>query len=238
MAVRFNGSNTLMRNLGSYTIFTGSYSILLWARVRAAPSTTIGVFTSPASALTYFGMTGTGPNYELVSIVNFTTVDGIWVSGLNMTENTWTCVAMTYNDSDVANNPTFYMCDSTTSSSLSPSTGFPLVPPEGTTQASGETGIYIGSAELDNPFDGDLAHLQMWNRILTINELTQAMWVPGTIADGLVGHWPMYTITIGNNAVFCPDGINKNTTITNAALSLGGPPVGAIDFGQKTWASR
>lgn len=41
-------------------------------------------------------------------------------------------------------------------------------------------------------FNGGLAHMQIWNRVLTASEVQTALWRPGSVCNGLIGYWPAY----------------------------------------------
>lgn len=52
-----------------------------------------------------------------------------------------------------------------------------------------------GDPAFDNAserFDGNMAHLQIFNRLLSTTEIRNALFSPGSLVNGLVGYWPLY----------------------------------------------
>ena len=59
------------------------------------------------------------------------------------------------------------------------------------TDASFVGGMGARPSDASGDFDGKMAHMQMWNRVLSTDELRQAMLLPGSVQPGLVQYYPM-----------------------------------------------
>ncbi len=111
---------------------------------------------------------------------------GTWRPPQNtLTTGVWFCVAATMDMSSDQNDPIFYVLDSRKDNTLK------LVTTTQTTAPSGNrivttSGYQIGGrADGGRDFDGRIAYLQYWTRILTLKELRQACFFPGSVKTGL-----------------------------------------------------
>lgn len=59
-----------------------------------------------------------------------------------------------------------------------------------TTSAAGLEIGTDGNASGDH--NGALNHIQIFNRLITDSEVRNALWAPGSVANGLIGYWPGY----------------------------------------------
>jgi hypothetical protein len=85
----------------------------------------------------------------------------------------------------------------------------------------------IGSDGGDAPawlyhFPGQLAHLSIWNRVLSAAEIAQDFRCPGSVAGGLVGYWPLWD----SSTQYDLSTNSNNGTNNGTAASSDGPPIG------------
>lgn len=70
----------------------------------------------------------------------------------------------------------------------------------------------------NNAFLGDIGYFQIFNKILSYNEIVQATYYPGSIRNSLVGFWPLWGYTnlepdfSGNNFIGSVTGTVQSTT--------------------------
>ena len=92
--------------------------------------------------------------------------------------------------------------------------------------ASGNKTFYMGDwhggAGGNFRVDGLLAHAQFWNRNLSLAELEEARWKPGSVASGLIGYW---TGMEGANDEPDRSGNGAAGVNSGASDSSNGPPV-------------
>lgn len=85
-------------------------------------------------------------------------------------------------------------------------------------------------------FNGFIAHVQIFNRVLNLNEIWAASYLPGSVRDGLQGYWALYSASgtnetdlSGNNRSFGA----VTTVVTGPNIN---PPVGRNRFSQRSRA--
>jgi len=125
--------------------------------------------TSFAGRMLYVCSSGTcGVNNSLRFARGFGTTDGTWTTTADaVSMGVWQFVAITYDDSSVSNDPVFYVNGSVVSSSENST---PVGSAE-TTEAS--YNWVIGNRPAgDRSFDGSIDEVRVYNRILSVNEIT------------------------------------------------------------------
>jgi len=98
-------------------------------------------------------------------------------------------------------------------------------------QASDATGTEVddsagnhtigNNAATTRTFDGNHAYVFQYNNTITTTEMSQIMYLPGTVPLNLVGLWPMW----GDSPEVDLSGNGNTGTVTGAAASVEGPPV-------------
>src|SRR3990167_4309059 len=63
-------------------------------------------------------------------------------------------------------------------------------------------------------FDGSLAHMQSFNRVLTIGEINKAHFFPGCVREKLLGYWPLMGTSSGKELDY--SGNKNHGTVTGA----------------------
>lgn len=115
------------------------------------------------------------------------TTDGVWAFSVS-NDGAWVFAAVVYRQA-VGNQPTFYVkgfedFDVTDVGNIETNT------PVGTSPTP-RAGIVIGNNNVGSLPFGKLAHVQLWNRLLELNEVRHAMRRPGAVRNGLDGYWPL-----------------------------------------------
>ena len=134
----------------------------------------------------------------------------------NLSLNTWYYLTVTYNSNNVANVPIMYVNAVVT----------------GATTATAGTGTYdtdvgqdlvIGNTTgVTGGFRGNICYVQLWDKILTIDEVSESMVKPGSVRTNLVGYWPV----LGSDSPERDLSGNGNTgAVTSADSSDLGPKV-------------
>lgn len=78
--------------------------------------------------------------------------------------------------------------------------------------------FYLGAvgSTASTSTNGNICHAQVWNRVLTQNELLNAAFAPGSVTNGLLSYWPLYgqtspEIDLGN--------LNTQLTVNTGATA-------------------
>lgn len=88
---------------------------------------------------------------------------------------------------------------------------------------SNTTKVYIGVlSDITGDYDGRMAYVHMYKRVLTLTEINQIMIKPGSITDSLVGYWPLWGV---NSPEIDLSGNGNTGTVTGATSSSDGPPI-------------
>ena len=106
-------------------------------------------------------------------------------SSVTVTLNAWNFVCMNW---DIGTDNDFYVISATgglTSDAANGHTGVPS-----TSSNTNVVGIRGNLSE--GEFDGKIQHLQVWNRLLSVNEFFSAAFSPGSVTNGLIGYLPIY----------------------------------------------
>lgn len=127
----------------------------------------------------------------------------------------WVYASMTYNSSSTSNDVSFYF-----NGELQPSTEG--IAPSGSATSDSGVNLNIGNSDVgEQTWDGNLSCLQLFNRILSQEEIKETMSLPGSIRKGLVGFWPLFDY--GNTMINLADGNSGINSGSNE--SFDSPPI-------------
>lgn len=76
-------------------------------------------------------------------------------------------------------------------------------------------------------FDGNISHIQIWNRVISPQEVRQSMYAPGSVRNGLRRYWPLYGTSGPEPDMAGLIGPLSNGVVTGAVLASG-PPIGKL----------
>lgn len=219
----FNGTTDLI----SFTsIAQTTVTMCGWAYVDAAGDSDFPrVFDTPAYQL-YFGKDTTTPlsgDDNTLKFSSIRTIDGVWNTPASSHANgKWIHCAVTYDSADTANDPLLYL------NGVSQVVAEQTLPVGGQADNSG-TGTMGNNAAQTRSLDGKLAHLHVYNRILSPNEINQVMRIPGSVRAGLQGYYPLW----GGTPESDYSGNNRPGTLTGTTLVSNGPPVSSVFVPQR-----
>ena len=114
-----------------------------------------------------------GDNVKLQFYIKFTGTDGTWDTDVVVPINEWSNIVVTYDADDVANTPTIYIngVAYTVGDGLTASTT-----PTGAREDDDGEDLQIGNNDTPSrTFDGQISGLKMYNRALSVAEITQNM---------------------------------------------------------------
>ncbi len=213
MAIDFNGTTSKIQHNTADLGVTNLVTVCAWVFARGMGELNFGVILVLDEAHNSFLLRhhDAANTLELVTILPGT--DGRWT--FPATDNQWNAVAIRYDGSSTANNPEARVgfANVTVTEIAAPSAA--MVTPN--------TGYCIGNRSgQDRTWDGMLAHIQGFNRILTDGEMDQACRRPGSVRSGLF--MPMY------HAGYLTDlsGNAFNGTGTDLTDAVGGPPTSPL----------
>lgn len=128
--------------------------------------------------------TGYGTPTGFVFVSKFDSTPGVWSINAGAT-GAWNHYCITYNWGATTNDPIIYLNGTSV-------TVTERLTPVGT-RDNNNTSFYLGAEAGSNYFDGRLAEVSMWNRILTSTEAASlgAGISPRAIPDGLVFYTPL-----------------------------------------------
>lgn len=128
----------------------------------------------------------------------------------------WRYVSVTYNSDSTANRAVIYV-----NGEIEPSTAV-ANSASGTRVSDVGADFVIGNNQpLTGAMRGEISHAQAWNRILSVNEIIESMYKPGSIRSGLVGYWPC----MGDSPERDLSGNGNTGAVTGATISREGPPI-------------
>ncbi len=225
MALDFDGATSKIQH-DTASLDSATFSILAWINLDSLGENNAGrIMTLDESNNAWEFETVNAPatpglDFEQPFSIN----PGFWwTPGDSLVLGRWLCVALSYDRSSDANDPIIYIRDTASQSVLTVQTLFEASIPSGTATTA-NTGYCVGNrATQDRTFDGRMAYLQYWNRILTSGELNQAMHRPGSVPNGLRLYLPMLT----GGEDWSGNGQNGTTTATTI---VDGPPVAPLWF--------
>jgi hypothetical protein len=146
----------------------------------------------------------------------------VYFSGNNLRQDTgvvstdvWHHTAVTYNSDSDANRPVFYLDGQLLSSSTGTS-------PSGTVNSDVGQNLALGANNaLNGSFRGDLCYLQMFDRILTLEEIQEVMVKSSALEGPKVGYWPM----LGDSPERDLSGNGNDGAVTGTSISNEGAPI-------------
>ena len=173
-AVFFDGSSGKINCGAGATIadaFDGGGSFVAWIRPRSDGLGDYGRIGDKADWNIFVKAEASG-KCDLQLSYNFDNTDGQWdTTATEITLNKWNHIIIVYNNSDVANNPTFYI----NGVALTVGNGLTEVAtPIGTRVSESTDTLYIGDETTGSrTFDGEITDVQLYNSALTQQQATQ-----------------------------------------------------------------
>lgn len=143
--------------------------------------------------------------------------NAVWATAASsIVLNQWQHVAVTYDRSASTNDPTCYIGGALAELGLdSNSTGSAV--------SDSAHDLIIGTqSSTARSFDGMIAYVHIYTRVLSATEINDIMRQPGSIADNLVGYWPLGG---ADSPELDLSGNGSTGTVTGAAESADGPPI-------------
>ncbi len=220
-SIQFDGADTKVENTTAGGLDSSQFSMLAWIFLDSFGEGGQGRILCIDENRNVFRFRVDTTNSRLRFVATFTGDDGSWHSGTNsMATGRWFCVGLTYDGSNTTNDPVFYLLDTDTDISLSLIIATIIgTEPTGSLEAF-NTGYCIGNEGNQlQTFDGRIAYVQYWTRILHKEELNQAAHFPGSINNELVLYLPLEK----DGYDFSSNGNSGVETAT--ALGLGPPQV-------------
>lgn len=154
--------------------------------------------------------------------VDYSTTDGGWVCAMDPAS--WACLAISY-EAGTSNDPVMYVRElAGGQTDLQAESVTEYATPAGTI-GTPSTGVRIGhTGSFGECFQGNICHVQFWNRALAANEFTCAMNRPGSIRSGLTAYWPLL---LGGSA---QNDATKNLTLSGVVAQRNGPPCSPVMY--------
>jgi hypothetical protein len=138
----------------------------------------------------------------------------------------WYGVAAALDASSAANDPSLYR--KTGSGAISNRSVTELLSPSGSIVTSYD-GWWSGAVSSSYAFDGRIAYVRLYNRVLTQTEIDNELTTPGTVTSGLLVAWNCQTNANDSS------GNSRNGTVSGATIDGDNPPLGT---GVKTLFQR
>lgn len=213
MAIDFNATTSKIQHNTADLGITNLLTVCGWVFARGMGELNFGAILvlDEASNSILLRHNNSANTLELVSIGP--SPDGRWT--FPATDGQWNAVAIRYDGSSSTNNPEARVGFATVTVTEIGAPGGVMVAPN--------TGYCIGNRSSQAwTWDGMLAHIQIFNRILTDGEMDQACRRPGSVRSGLF--LPMY------HAGYLTDlsGNAFNGTGTDLTDAVGGPPASPL----------
>ena len=203
--------------------FAGGGTFGAWVYVYYNPSApyrfidkTGGTTGTPSSGWMIYQQVGIPSKLRIYVAYTSGSGYGIWQCDTAFTDNTWTYISVTYDSDSSSNNPVFYFNGSATGTTA-------ITSPSGSYISDSGNDIFLGGNHNgDRGFYGRICHWQLWNKVLTADEIVESMHKPGTVRDSLVGYWP----GMGQDSPIRDLSGNGNTATINSVVgSTSGPDI-------------
>jgi len=169
---------------------------------------------------------GTAASNKLEWLANFSTTAGIWemTSGFSPLSG-WKGLALTYDSSSTANNPTLYTLIGSTLSTLTVGSGLTKVQTPAGSLTLDSQPSFVGNNETGfNTWDGLIGQVAVWTSLLSSDQIASILFRGPLSVPGAFLYWPMW----GSDASARDySGNGQNGTVTGAVLATL-PPVVAI----------
>jgi len=216
-AYSFNGTTDYMLvsdDSAIQNIFDGGGTVSMWISADSDGELDTGrIFDNAVSYLNT--QNESGGAVKLRFIRGFSTTAGIWVTDNAVVSiGSWTHVVMTYDNGNVANNPTIYVNGVSVAATETQT-------PIGTRNTSVGNNLYIGSeTTVAACFDGKIDDFRFYNRVLSQTEITSLYdsYNPGiaisSLQKGLIGYWELDG-TVEDATPYSNDGTNTGADITS-----------------------
>ena len=155
---------------------------------------------------------------------SFSTTNGQWrTPASSITFNEWYWAAATFDATSDTNNALLWLAKVGTDRVLQSVNPTIQGNPAGTADAPG-VGLMVGNrSDQARTWDGQLAHIQIWNRILSEAELIQAQLRPGSVRNGLRA-W----VALKDNSGQDLSGLGFHGTPTSVGAVTPSPPTALI----------
>uniref|UniRef100_A0A6M3LXT8 Putative lectin/glucanase superfamily protein n=1 Tax=viral metagenome TaxID=1070528 RepID=A0A6M3LXT8_9ZZZZ len=179
-ALTFNGSTSLITVTDAppiQNIFDGGGSILAWVNPASDGEGNTGrIYQKRPNGWMLIVRNEAAGKMDLVFQQDFDGTVGQWdTTATTLSINTWALVGVTYNNSNEANNPIFYIGDSTGFSVLTMSSGLTeTATPVGTRVSDATVDLIVGNlAAVSSTFDGMINAHRLYNYNLTVGQIRE-----------------------------------------------------------------
>ena len=186
MAVNFDGTNdyfTFPDSPSTVNISPGTWSF--WANVARA-TTTPRVWGKGAGAGKTIGVQFSAAQTAFQFNARFSLGDlNLRSSPNSLVLNKWNHWAVTWDGTNLTSGVKMYL-NTVETTYVDGTNGVEIAPND-----SGIAGAVGASNAAANDFNGQIMHLQVWRRILSVDEIRQSMYLPGSVSEDLVQHYPL-----------------------------------------------
>lgn len=146
------------------------------------------------------------------------------VSSTNVTNNKWQSYAVTWGGDYTQASSVHIYIDSVEVSYGTQTNG------SGALGDNSTAALTVGNNQaLTSDYDGILAHVQIFTRVLSASEIKQASYFPGSITNGLAFYAPLW----GGSPEPDYSGNRNNGTVTGATVSSNNPPINGVFHPQR-----
>lgn len=143
--------------------------------------------------------------------------NGSWYTDTEFQFDQWIYLWITYDSDLTANNPSIYF-----DGSLLAITEYGGAP-SGPASNDNSQALNIGaSVNGTREWDGELCHMQLWDTVLSTDEMFEATYKPGSVRTNLQGYWPLIE---GTSTALDLSGNGNTGSTTNMTDSFDGPPI-------------
>jgi hypothetical protein len=195
----------------------GSLTFVMWVYPLSAGEGNFGRFISKRGSLAALQGWNLAFNGATPTVAFLADTDGTDVSAISSTTfstNAWQSVAVTWDGTSAGTGIHIYKNLAEVSYASQNGTGNVL------TDAANSLTIGNLSSAAERTFDGNIAYTQVFDHVLTFQEIIEATYRPGSIRNGLVVYHAGFTTTDTDLS-----GQGNSLTASNTTVSALGPPV-------------
>jgi hypothetical protein len=222
MSYNFDGIDDRISFESSPPSFPTAFTIVAWIKPDtfgvSGRSTVFLGYNSSSGALVGLSATPAGTNGSFKLEASFSGAFARWQApDDDLTPGQWCGIAAAFDGSSASNDPLLYR--KIGSDPVSSRTVTELLSPAGSLVTSYD-GWWSGGVLTSYAFDGRIAYVRLYNRVLSQTEVGNELSTPGSVTNGLVVAWDFQSNANDSS------GNNRHGTVSGAVLDSDNPALG------------
>jgi len=223
MSYNFDGVDDRISFASSPPSFPTAFTIVAWIKADAFPQRGLvfGAYNSSSGNLIGLSAMSAGTSGAFELEASFSGAFARWKAPDNdLATGQWYGIAGALDASSTANDATLYRKIGP-SGSIASRTVTELTAPSGSL-VTNQDGWWTGAVLSSYPFDGRVAYVRFYNRVLSQSEINSEFTTPGSVTSGLLLAWNFQSNANDSS------GNNRNGTVSGAVLDSDNPALSGV----------